>query len=98
ADCRFWRRDRRRLAVRSGLLMRRMLPTQPASGEARLHVASVAGRSVVVGSWARSPLHLLTPRSRGGSVWAYTCSFGGGLVAGDRTRLELCMDAGARCF
>ena len=78
--------------------MRRMLPTKSASGEARLHVASVAGRSVVVGSWARSPLHLLTPRSRGDSVWAYTSSFGGGMVAGDRTRLEVTVDAGARCF
>jgi urease accessory protein len=75
-----------------------MLRTKSANGEARLHVASVAGRSAVVGSWARSPLHVLTPRSRGNSVWAYTSSFGGGLVAGDRTRLELCVDAKARCF
>src|SRR4029453_17992338 len=35
---------------------------------------------------------------RGDSVWAYTSSFGGGLVAGDRTRLELRLDAKARCF
>jgi hypothetical protein len=75
-----------------------MLRTKSTSGEARLHVASVAGRSAVVGSWARSPLPLLTPRSRGNSVWAYTSSFGGGFVAGDRSRLELCVDAKARCF
>jgi urease accessory protein len=75
-----------------------MLRSELASGEAHLHVASVAGQSAVVGSRARSPLHLLTPRSRGGTIWACTSSFGGGLVAGDRTRLELRVDAKARCF
>jgi len=43
-------------------------------------------------------MKLLTPRSRGDSVWAYTSSFGGGMVAGDRTRLEVTVDAGAHCF
>jgi urease accessory protein len=41
---------------------------------------------------------LLTPRARGESVWAYTSSLGGGMVAGDRTRLEVTLDSGARCF
>lgn len=68
------------------------------SGEAQLHVASVAGRSTVVSSQARNPLRLLTPRARGETVWAYTSNFGGGMVAGDRTRLEVTVDAGARCF
>lgn len=31
-------------------------------------------------------------------MWAYTSSFGGGMVAGDRTRLDVTIDAGARCF
>lgn len=43
-------------------------------------------------------MKLLTPRSRGGSVWAYTSSFGGGLVAGDRTELDLDLGRSARCF
>ena len=43
-------------------------------------------------------MKLLTPRSRGDSVWAYTSSFGGGMVAGDRTQLDVVVDAGARCF
>jgi urease accessory protein len=68
------------------------------AGEARLHVGHVAGRSAVVSSQARSPLRLLTPRARGESVWAYTSSFGGGMVAGDCTRLNVTVDAGARCF
>jgi urease accessory protein len=68
------------------------------AGEARLHVGHVAGRSAVLSSQARSPLRLLTPRAHGESVWAYTSSFGGGMVAGDCTRLEVTVDAGARCF
>ena len=67
-------------------------------GEAQLHVAQVAGCSTVLSSQARNPLRLLTPRARGETVWAYTSSFGGGMVAGDRTRLEASIDAGARCF
>jgi len=43
-------------------------------------------------------MSLLAPRARGESVWAYTSSFGGGMVAGDQTRLEVKIDAGARCF
>lgn len=43
-------------------------------------------------------MKLLTPKARGESVWAYTSSFGGGLVAGDETRLDLEVGAQARCF
>jgi urease accessory protein len=43
-------------------------------------------------------MKLLAPRSRGPSVWAYTSSFGGGLVAGDQTRLEVQLRPGTRCF
>jgi urease accessory protein len=63
-----------------------------------LEVESVAGKSTVTSAFASTPLKLLTPRSRGQSVWAYTSSFGGGLVAGDETRLELRIGNGARCF
>ena len=71
---------------------------QHRAGDAALAVAMVHGLSAATTAWARTPLKLLTPRSRGGSVWAYTSSFGGGMVAGDRTRLEVTVDAGARCF
>jgi urease accessory protein len=67
-------------------------------GEAQLHVASVAGCSTVLTSRARTPFRLLTPRARGDSVWAYTTSFGGGMVAGDRTKLQVALDPGTRCF
>src|SRR5260221_8880792 len=67
-------------------------------GSAQLTVESISGQSAVTSAFARNPLKLLAPRSRGQSVWAYTSSFGGGFVAGDETRLELHIGKGARCF
>jgi urease accessory protein len=78
-----------------------VLPEQevsPSAGSAALGVSFVHGMSAATTAWARSPMKLLTPRSRGESVWAYTSSFGGGMVAGDRTRIEVTVDPGASCF
>jgi urease accessory protein len=58
----------------------------------------VSGASTITSARATNPVKLLTPRPRGESVWAYSSSFGGGLVAGDEVRLELDIEAGARCF
>jgi urease accessory protein len=71
---------------------------QHRSGDAALTVSMIHGLSAATTAWARSPLKLLTPHARGDTVWAYTSTFGGGMVAGDRTRLEVTVDAGARCF
>jgi urease accessory protein len=73
---------------------------QPAAarGHARLEVEMVFGESTVTSSYASSPMKLLAPVSRGKSVWAFTSSFGGGLVAGDQTQLELKIGAGTCCF
>jgi urease accessory protein len=68
------------------------------SGHARLEVEVVFRESTATTAWASSPLKLLVPCSRGPSVWACTSSFGGGLVAGDRTRLDVRLGPGARCF
>lgn len=68
------------------------------AGYASLTVQFVSGESAVTSAFASSPIKLLTPRARGPSVWAYTSSFGGGLVAGDETRLDLRLGPGARCF
>jgi len=65
---------------------------------AALEVESVFGQSTVTSAFASTPLKLLTPRSRGQSVWAYTSSFGGGFVAGDKTRLDLRLGKDTRCF
>ena len=67
-------------------------------GSAALTVQSVAGQSAVVSAFSTEPLKLLTPISRGPSVWACVSSFGGGLVAGDETRLDLEVGTGACCF
>jgi urease accessory protein len=72
------------------------LPIQRA--RAQLTVECVSGQSTVTSAFAQNPLKLLTPRSRGQSVWAYTSSFGGGFVAGDETRLDLRIGKDARCF
>ena len=68
------------------------------SGHARLQCERIAGKSAVTSAFATSPLKLLTPRSRGESIWAYLSSFGGGMVAGDETRLDLQAGPGTRCF
>ena len=68
------------------------------AGRATLEVALVFGESTVTSAYASSPMKMLTPVSRGTSAWAYTSSFGGGLVAGDQTQLEITVGPGARCF
>jgi urease accessory protein len=72
--------------------------SQSSPGCAALTVERVSRESAVTSTFATNPMKLLTPRARGKSVWAYTSSFGGGLVAGDQTRLDLRIGEGARCF
>lgn len=67
-------------------------------GHARLDVEMVFGESTVTSAVACNPMKLLTPVSRGRSVWAYASSFGGGLVAGDETRLDIQIGNDTRCF
>jgi len=69
-----------------------MLAETPA---ARLHFEGVGGRTVVGRCFAKSPLRILTPRNRGHAAWAYTSTLGGGLVDGDRIRLEIEVGGGA---
>lgn len=65
---------------------------------AALEVQCLSGQSTVTSAFASEPIKLLTPRARGPSVWAFTSSFGGGLVAGDETQLDLNLGPNARCF
>ncbi|GDY21496.1 hypothetical protein LBMAG56_28430 [Verrucomicrobiota bacterium] len=76
----------------------RYAPPVFAPGRGGLVVERVSGQSAVTAAWASSPLKLLVPRPRGSSVWAYLSSFGGGLVAGDETVLDLRLAAGTRAF
>ncbi len=70
----------------------------PPAGTARLEVALVDGLSAVTRAFASSPLKLLVPRPRGTSVWVFTSSYGGGLVAGDQTSLQLSLAPGTTAF
>lgn len=42
----------------------------------------------MTGAQANSPLKLLIPRTRGASAWVFASTFGGGLVDGDRLRIN----------
>jgi urease accessory protein len=67
-------------------------------GFGHLEVQMVSGMSAATSVCASSPLKILVPRPRGESVWAYLSSFGGGMVAGDETKLTVKLGAGTRCF
>lgn len=65
------------------------------AGVARLAFERSGPRTVVRTALAHSPLRLLTPRNHGHAAWAYTSSFGGGLVDGDHLRLDVDLADGA---
>ncbi len=67
-------------------------------GGAVLEVERVFDESCITSALARNPLKLLMPRARGRSVWVCTSNLGGGMVAGDQTRLDVHLGPGARCF
>src|SRR5437879_2266694 len=69
-----------------------------APGNGFLQVEVISSQSAVTSAYASNPLKLLTPRSRGQSVWACLSSFGGGLVPGDETTLSINVVPSARCF
>jgi urease accessory protein len=60
----------------------------PRAGHAALVVERVRGRSVATRARAHSPMRLLLPDNRGGAQWAYTTSYGGGLVDGDALSVD----------
>jgi urease accessory protein len=68
------------------------------SGVGALEVSHVAGQSAVVSCNSSSPVKILAPHPRGKSVWAYLSSFGGGMVGGDHTQIEITVNERARCF
>jgi urease accessory protein len=72
-------------------------PSSIERGHAHLTVDVVSGQSAATSSWASNPIKILVPKPRGPSVWAYSSSFGGGMVGGDQTHLDLSVGAMARC-
>ena len=69
-----------------------------APGRGRVTVTRNGRRSVATRVFATSPLRLLTPANHGHAAWIYTSSYGGGLVDGDRVRIDLTIEAGAAAY
>ncbi|NVJ21866.1 urease accessory protein UreD [Myxococcus sp. AM011] len=68
------------------------------AGFAHLAFERAGPRTVVRTALAHSPLRLLTPRNHGHAAWAYTSSFGGGLVDGDHLSLQVDVAPGAAAW
>ena len=64
-------------------------------GEGAITFELSGGRTAVTRAVARSPLRLLTPRPPGPAAWAFTSSFGGGIVDGDVLRIDVSVGEGA---
>ncbi len=70
-------------------------------GEGRLEIDLISGRSRVTRVYASNPLKILSPRrgegrrGGGGGAWAYTSTYGGGLLAGDGVDLQVSVGPGA---
>ena len=73
-----------------------LLPVQVDNGV--LRVAHVAGHSVLLNARASNPVKYLIPQQRGEAVWAYTTTYGGGLVSGDHIQLSMHIEEQARLF
>ena len=67
-------------------------------GSGRLEVARVGGATVVTRARANAPLKLLAPKSRSGSAWVFTSTYGGGLVAGDAIALDVALGESTTCL
>ncbi|MFP6762012.1 MAG: urease accessory protein UreD [Planctomycetaceae bacterium] len=71
-------------------------PTQPTSqGCGTLEVEFIAGRTVVTRARAHSPLKWLLPQRKTQAAWAFSSTFGGGLVGGDRIEMQVGVREGA---
>lgn len=64
----------------------------------RLSFERAGAATAVRAAYAESPLKLLTPRNHGDAAWAYLGTLGGGLLDGDRVRLEVEVGGGARAL
>jgi urease accessory protein len=70
----------------------------PVEALGRLTFSAVRGETCASSCFATEPLKLLAARPRGASAWVYASTFGGGLVAGDRIRLEVQAEPRTCCY
>jgi urease accessory protein len=68
------------------------------TGAGHLGVSLVEGLSSVTASGATDPLKLLVTTPRGRCAWAFTTTYGGGLLAGDRIDLRVDVAAGTSLY
>ena len=68
------------------------------TGAGHLGVSLVEGLSSVIASGATDPLKVLVSTPRGRCAWAFTTTYGGGLLAGDRIDLRVAVAAGASLY
>ena len=68
------------------------------TGAGHLGVSLVEGLSSVTASAATDPLKVLVSTPRGRCAWAFTTTYGGGLLAGDRIDLRVAVAAGASLY
>jgi urease accessory protein len=68
---------------------------ESAPGTGAIHVVRRGSRSLVRRTFARSPLRLLHPSNHGHGAWLFSSTYGGGLVGGDRVRLDIRIGRGA---
>lgn len=61
-----------------------------------IRVAIVEGQSAIIAAGAGDPLKLIVSRPRGQAAWAWVATYGGGLLAGDRTELDVEVGSDAR--
>ncbi|MBI3836611.1 MAG: urease accessory protein UreD [Planctomycetia bacterium] len=66
-------------------------------GRGLLELSVVAGQAAATRVVATSPLKFLIPRRRGPAAWVYTCTFGGGLVAGDQIDMDVRLGPKVTC-
>ena len=66
--------------------------------QGRLTFERAGAVTAVRAAYAESPLKLLTPRNHGDAAWAYLGTLGGGLLDGDRVRLDIELGSGARAL
>jgi urease accessory protein len=68
------------------------------TAQGRLRFERAGELTALSDAYAESPLRLLTPRRQGPGAWAFTSTLGGGLVDGDRLRLQIEVGPGARAI
>jgi urease accessory protein len=66
------------------------------TAQGRLSFERAGERSVTRSAYAESPLRFITPRSHGPGARVFVSALGGGLLDGDRLRLEIAVGPAAR--